>query len=453
MFIAPKTIYYIKKVILSRPTPLFQLDYKKYMKTGKNNTEHSDLPSGEGIFDELLEGGDVFKDREVLQHSYVPKKLPHRDGEVEALASLLVPALRGETPSNIIVYGKTGTGKTASAKLVAGELEEAGNKHGIPCQVEYINCERVDTNYRVLARLAHGFGREDVPETGWPTDRVYDVFFEAVDSKERVVVVMLDEIDRLVEKDGDGVLYNLSRMNSELNKARISVIGISNDVRFTRHLDPRVKSSLGEEEVVFSPYDARQLQDILEQRAEKAFKDNVLDVAVVPLCSAFAASEHGDARKALDLLRTAGELSERSGSSKVEEKHVRKAKEKIEVDRTVEVVDGLPTQSKAILHSIILLSQAKKSEKNEEDMETGEVYRTYKKICNKSNIEVLTQRRVVDLIDELDMLGLVSSVVVSKGRYGRTREISPSLPKKEAKEAVLSDPAIEPMDISFQSRL
>jgi cell division control protein 6 len=290
---------------------------------------------------------------------------------------------------------------------------------------------------RILELEEYRENQEPVPMTGWPTDRVYSEFFDAVDLYQRVVVIMLDEIDKLVEKSGDDTLYNLSRMNSDLQRSRVSIIGISNDLKFTEFLDPRVKSSLGEEEIVFPPYDAEQLNDILKQRSEIAFKDDVLSEDVIPLCSAFAAQEHGDARRALDLLRTAGELSERSQEDLVREEHVRKAQEKIELNRIVEAVRTLPQQSKIILLSIILLE-----ERGVSNVNTGEVFNEYKSVCNAIDVDVLTQRRVTDLISELDMLGIVNAVVVSKGRYGRTKEISLSVPLEETRAVLTSDSRI-----------
>ncbi|QCC48790.1 AAA family ATPase [Halobellus limi] len=440
----------------------------------------------QGLFDDLLSGEPIFENKEVLRPSYTPRELPHRTEQINQMATILVSALRGETPSNILIYGKTGTGKTASAKFVSQELESTSKKYDVPCEVEYINCEVTDTQYRVLAQLANKFieknqdvieteldelnelhpqavddptalagsayetadevesrieelesdrdEMEPVPMTGWPTDRVYSTFFDAVDYRERVVVIMLDEIDKLVEKSGDDTLYNLSRMNSELDNSRISIMGISNDLKFTDFLDPRVKSSLGEEEIVFPPYDANQLRDILQHRANVAFKDDALTDDVIPLCAAFAAQEHGDARRALDLLRTAGELAERGQADTVEEAHVRQAQDKIELDRVVEVVRTLPTQSKIVLFATILL------EKNGvRNVNTGEVFNIYKRLCEEIDADVLTQRRVTDLISELDMLGIVNAVVVSKGRYGRTKEISLSVPIDETEAVLLSD--------------
>jgi len=449
---------------------------------GSEDTEEA----SQGLFDDLLAGDPIFENKEVLRPSYTPRKLPHREEQINNMATILVTALRGDSPSNILIYGKTGTGKTASAKFVSTELESTSQKYEVPCEVEYINCEVTDTQYRVLAQLANKFvekneavideeldGLEDlrerangdpsalaeteydsvaavedrieqldedresfeqVPMTGWPTDRVYSTFFDAVDYHERVVVIMLDEIDKLVEKSGDDTLYNLSRMNSELERSRVSIMGISNDLKFTDFLDPRVKSSLGEEEIVFPPYDANQLRDILEHRAEVAFEGDALTDDVIPLCAAFAAQEHGDARRALDLLRTAGELAERDQTDDVDEDHVRKAQEKIELDRVVEVVRTLPTQSKLVLFAIIML------EKNGvHNINTGEVYNVYQRLCEEIDVDTLTQRRVTDLISELDMLGIVNAVVVSKGRYGRTKEISLSVPIDETEAVLLSD--------------
>ena len=443
----------------------------------------------QGLFDDLLSGEPIFENKEVLRPSYTPHELPHRTDQINKMATILVAALRGETPSNILIYGKTGTGKTASAKFVSQELEKTSEKYDVPCRVEYINCEVTDTQYRVLAQLANTFiernqdfveerladlrdveqlvtgesmtieetdfasvsdladeirrleaDREEmemVPMTGWPTDRVYTTFFEAVDYVERVAVIMLDEIDKLVEKSGDDVLYNLSRMNSSLDNSRVSIIGISNDLKFTDFLDPRVKSSLGEEEIVFPPYDANQLRDILTQRADVAFKADALSEDVIPLCAAFAAQEHGDARRALDLLRTAGELGEREQAGKITEEHVRKAQDKIELDRVVEVVRTLPTQSKLVLYAIVL--HEKHGVRN---INTGEVYNIYKRLCREIDADVLTQRRVTDLISELDMLGIVNAVVVSKGRYGRTKEISLSVPVEETETVLQADSRI-----------
>lgn len=393
----------------------------------------------DGLFQELLATEPIFNNKEVLRPTYTPDTLVHRDEQINSLATILVSALRGDTPSNILIYGKTGTGKTAASRHVGRELERIGEQLNVQCSVVYVNCEVIDTQYRLLANLARQFG-EDVPMTGWPTDQVFSKFKEAVDSKKQVIIIILDEIDKLVKK-GDDVLYNLSRANSDLRQAKVSMIGVSNDLKFTEFLDPRVKSSLGEEEIIFPPYDADQISDILMERAEIAYKNGVLEEMVIPLCAAFAAQEHGDARRALDLLRVAGELAEREKKSHVQEEHVRRAQEKIEIDRVVEVVKTLPTQSKLTLCAVINLRN-----NGYKNVTTGEVYNVYRQLCLNVDMDILTQRRVTDLMSELDMLGIVNALVVSKGRYGRTKEIVLSVPVSSTQRVLFEDYRLKPLE-------
>jgi cell division control protein 6 len=366
-----------------------------------------------------------------MRPTYMPDILPHREKEIDELASVLVPALRGETPSNVFIYGKTGTGKTAVAKFVGKELLKKGQETGITVNFIYINCEVVDTQYRLLQNIANHFideWSERIPFTGWPTDEVYTKLRKMLEKNGGVTIVILDEVDKL---KGDEALYNLTRINSDLTQAKVSVLGISNDLKFTEFLDPRVKSSLGEENMIFCPYDARQLQDILSYRVDKALKPKSIDSDVIPLCAALGAQEHGDARRALDLLRVSAELAERNKAIKITSKHVRLAQNKIEIDRISEVARTLPNQSKYVLFSILLQEKRNQSEGLTRAMTTGEVYDIYKEICKKTRTDILTQRRITDLVSELDMLGIITARVISKGRYGRTREIQMSTSSKE----------------------
>jgi len=388
----------------------------------------NDKENSMGLFKKYLSNKRIFRNREVLRHSYRPQVLPHRQPQIDSVASILAPALSNETPSNILIYGKTGTGKTACARYVGAELENASGLTDTRIRVAHINCEVIDTQYRVLAQvasclenpdeLASNSGRSHIPMTGWPTDQVYAELKNQLEGYGGVVVIILDEIDKLVKKSGDETLYNLTRINTDLDRAKVSVIGISNDLRFTDFLDPRVLSSLSEEEIVFPPYNAPQLCDILYQRAEVAFTPGILEEGVIPLCAALAAQEHGDARRALDLLRVSGEISDREEAPRVTEEHVRMAQEKIETDSMVECISTLPTQSKAVLYAMLLLEKL-----GTRIFSSGEVTLVYREIARAIDLDVLTHRRITDLVSELAMLGVINSRVVSRGRYGRTREM------------------------------
>jgi len=377
------------------------------------------------FFEQFLRKEPLFINKKVLQVNYIPDTILHRKAQMDLLAAILAPALRKEKPSNLFIYGKTGSGKTLTAQYVLSMLEQTAKQKGVPLKSIYVNCKLkkiADTEYRIMTELARAMGRE-VPATGLPTDEVYNIFLSAVDEQEQTVILVLDEIDRLVARAGDEILYNLTRINSELKHAQLSIIGISNDVRFIENIDPRVKSSLGEEEAIFPPYNASELRDILEKRSGIAFRPNAVGEGVLGKCAAYAAREHGDARRALDLLRVAGEVAEREGSDIVKEEHIDKAEEKIERDRVLEIVAAQPKQSQAVLYATLQLLATKKK------IETGEVFEKYKEVCDKSGLTTLTQRRISDLIAELDMLGLINGKVLSKGRYGRTREIYLTIPE------------------------
>ncbi len=397
--------------------------------------------SEENVFQQYLKGKQIFRrNREILRPSYIPDELPHRQAEINQLASIMVTALKGERPSNVLIFGKTGTGKTASVKFLGNEIKKADSQYNRVVFI-YMNCEIVDTPYSVLQNIGNQFIQDfdqRIPFTGWSTERVYNILREKIDEQERVVIIVLDEIDKLIYKSGDDVLYHLSKVNDDLKNARVSLIGISNDLKFTEFLDPRVKSRLGEEKMVFAPYNAEQLQDILTQRAKIAFDEGALESSVIPLCAALAAQEHGDARRALDLLRIAAETAERSNEERVTEAHVYKAKNKIELDTVTEAVKTLPAQSKLVLLSIII-----NEEKNNGRLTTGDVYGTYREMSKVVGLTSLTQRRVTDLISELDMLGIIRARVKSFGRGGRTKEIESSVPIEETKRTLEEDETLQ----------
>ena len=244
-------------------------------------------------------------------------------------------------------------------------------------------------------------------------------FIDFIDNKKQMIILVLDEIDQAVKKISDSFIYSLTRLNTELKNAQISIIGISNSLTFMDDLDPRVRSSLGEEELVFAPYNALQLQDILKERSDKAFKEGTLEEGVIAKCAAYAAREHGDARRALDLLRVAGEIAEREGSKKITLIHIDLANNKIEKDKMLDIIESEPRQFQLVLHSIMLLE----GKKDTQSIFTGEVYNMYQDICAKTKNEILTQRRVSDILAEFDMLGIINTHVISKGRHGRMREI------------------------------
>jgi len=387
----------------------------------------------DNVFAQFLKGSKIFKNREVLRHDYVPDNLPHRREEILHLGEITAPTLRGSPCSNVLIYGKTGTGKTAVVKFVLNKLAQKAEEVKAPLRVCFVNCRLAGTEYRVLATLCSSINVK-VPFTGLAVGELFDRFKGNLEAQGIIFLVALDEIDALIKMRGDTLLYELTRINENLNESKVSIIGISNDLKFKEFLDPRVLSTLSEEEIVFKPYTAEELQDILMERAEMAFYDGVLSEGALKLCAALAAAEHGDARRALDLLRVAGEIAERKGDGGIIEDHVREAQERIEHDQVYESIKSLPTHSKIVLLSVLLLNKFDPNRSM-----TGEIYNLYSELCEQLGINPLTQRRVSGLVNELDVMGLLSSRVISLGRYGRTKKITIGVPRKVITEVFSED--------------
>lgn len=394
----------------------------------------------------------LIKNKKVLQTSYLPEELPHRKEQIDRIVSIISIALSGEKPSNIIVYGKTGTGKTAVLNYIGKELRKADP--GIEkCYYLYVNCEVVDTAYGILYNIASQFIQDigkKIPFTGWSFEKLYEELYTEMENLNRVFVIVLDEVDHMITKKGDAILYYLAKINEHLSKSKVSLIGISNNMKFLELLEPKARSRLGGESMIFPPYSRNQLEDILKNRAEEVFDEGVLEDTVIPVCAAMAAKNEGDARTAIDLLRTAADIAERNGDSVITEAHVKSAKNSLEMNVVEEAIKTLSVQSKCVLLSIV-----KNTENNNRTMITGDVYVIYKDIVDILGFSPLTQRRITDLISELDMMGLINASIKSFGRAGRTKEITLEIPKdiiKKFKDDPLFDP-LKNYKVSTQTKL
>ena len=389
------------------------------------------------VFTNFVSNIKILKDREVLRHDYLPDHLPHREEQIVQLGETVVPVLRGERCSNLFIYGKTGTGKTAVCKYVLGRLEYKAKEFNTPMKLDYVNCRVAGSDYRVFAEMCHSIGVA-VPFTGLSVGEVFDRFKTSLDVSKRIFIVVLDELDALIRVRGDTLLYELTRMNENLSKSKIILVGISNDLRMKEFLDPRVFSSLSEEEIVFRPYNASELRDILFERSRMAFFEGALSDAALSICSALAAAEHGDARRALDLLRVAGEVAERRGANVVTEEHVREAEKHIEHNRVIDALKNLTLHSKLVLLSAFHLSKA-----DVQRAVTGEIYEIYIELCGELGVTPLTQRRLGTLVNELDSMGLLNAKVISLGRYGRTKKIRLEIPRGLIKDVLSEDGRLE----------
>ena len=388
----------------------------------------------DNIFTKAASGRSLVRNRQALTIDYVPERLPFRDEETKTLAQVLSTIFRGARPSNLLLFGKPGTGKTAAARTVIEKLKLKSHELGIEITVPMVNAKLANSAYKVLFEIAEELGvnkeqGKQVHFTGLSMGEATDRVLQFIQRKKLNLVMVIDEIDSLIDKSGDDILYNFTRANQRMKGGFVTLIGISNSLTFKDKLDPRVRSSLSEEEIVFNPYTVDQLRQILQERAKLAFSEGAISDAAVNLCAAIAGREHGDARKAIDLLRVAAELAEREGALKVDEKHVRASEDRIERDAPFVALKNAPVH-----HKIVILAVMKSKNGT-----TGEVYEIYLSLCKQSEQKPLTQRRMTQIISELDLLGLVSTDIVNQGRYGRSQRIKIMIPLATVKEALQDD--------------
>jgi cell division control protein 6 len=358
----------------------------------------------------------IFQDKTLLEIGHLPDpdKVVGRDTQMQRVANGLNPAIFGETPTHLLIFGKTGTGKSLTARMVTERLKPEAAKRGTDVETVILDCGEETTETSAVKTIAHQLNDPDqtditVPLRGLSKSDYYKRLWKIVETVTDVVFIIFDEVDML---EDDEVLRTLShaRENQKITSSRIGLIGISNQLNYPDNLSERVKSSLQHTDMVFPAYDATQLTEILERRIE-AFKPGVVDDGVISLVSALAAREHGDARKAIDILRIAGNIAQDTDSKRITETHVREAKEQMEVNRVRELINGETQLAKLVLSALVL-----QIEQQDDAVPTQAVYNQYTEILKSTETTPVSERRVSEILKQFNFHSVIRSKRIGRGR-------------------------------------
>lgn len=314
---------------------------------------------------------EIFADERVLDEDYVPESLVARDDEMSSYVEVLRSVANGASPRNMFVYGAPGVGKTLATRMILDELlEDQKQFDDVSVDTVWTNCKS-DTSYQVACNLVNHFRsrQRQINSTGHPRGAIHNKLWQHIDDSDHThILFVLDEVASL--DSDDDLLYQIprARSNGNITDTRIGLIGISNDFKFRDQLSPSVEATLCDYEIHFKPYNADDLVNILSQRAEKAFRANVLSSEVIPLISAKVAQRTGSARRALKILLTSGHTARDNSDARVTESHVEAAHQKVQRELIKDELEALPTQSHVILYTVLQLSREGKTPAKRSDI-------------------------------------------------------------------------------------
>jgi len=345
-----------------------------------------------------------------------------RDAEIKELSSHFAGVLRGDHPCHLAIWGKTGTGKTLTLSYFLNLLSEMCHTENVSFRYAHLDLSNPRPCFRALNDLACLLNASKRYQKGISLEEMMIRIETKLVECEGYFVLFIDEVDN-IRRDKDNFMTFFVRRLPQRISARLILVLVSNRLDWPDQLDPRVKSFLKLNELIFKPYDAVDLKHILQIRVNKALRPDKVQPGVIEKIAAMASREHGDARKAVALLAKSAYLAEKAGT-KVTFTLVDTAARELDQDRCLSLLRSAPVQLKAAMGAVIEAIKKKRIG----SIDTREAYDTYIMFCQKVRLRSLTCRAFTDLISELDIYALLRSRVHSKGRYGRTREIVLEMP-------------------------
>lgn len=347
-----------------------------------------------------------------------------RDSEIKELTYHFTDIFRGNNPVHLRVWGKTGTGKTLTIQFFLGLLAKLCENRRIPLRRQHLDLGTPRPCFRALNDLACQLGVSRRYRQGISLEEMMGRIESALKDYPGHFVLFVDECDH-VRRDSDTFYTFLIRRLPQQIKAKLTLILASNKVNWPSQLDPRVKSFLRCNDLSFTPYNAEDLQHILGIRIKRALNPDAVEPGVVEKIAALACREHGDARKAVTLLSKSAYLAEKHGGA-ITLPLVDQAARELEEDRYVEMIRTAPVHLQAAMAAVIDACRTDKHSATN----TGDAYDAYRRFCTRAALQPLTPRAFGDLVSELGVYGLIHVRVLSRGRYGRSRNISLELPEE-----------------------
>jgi cell division control protein 6 len=398
----------------------------------------------ENLFDNLPEDR-IFKDKLYLKYEYTPDytELVGREEQMEKLGNKLSPILQGKSGSIAFVTGLTGNGKTTTVRISLEQLEEQMERRDQNRKLVTSYIEECSSQLQVFRRISEDL---DLGFQGTEIDRHISKLKEKIKENDMAYIVALDDIDTLFEKgeskdDGNKLLKSLYEARVDIlnnSDGDLVVIGVTNNVNFTNQFNSKNRSRYTQDTIRFPSYNATQLRNILEVRAEKAFRggvpdnrgtgDQALQQGVISKISAKIAKGEGDARKAIKVLRKVGEMAVERDCSQVKTRFVDQAIDEVEKRNAISEFKNLPKDQQIAYYAIL--------QDNRDTLKTKRAYKRYKIWCDRLDVSPVSKKRLTDFLSDLENSGFIEINSKKLGHGGRTNTYK-SLHNEELQEEIM----------------
>jgi len=356
----------------------------------------------------------VFVKKSALDTSNQPEKIVSRVNEVEKIVRYISDYEQQQTVPLVSIYGRSGTGKSTLVRYVCNYFPEI--------KLCFVNLRKAKTVFGTINLILNELDQPSLASAqgmnlGMEKIRESILTITTLEKK-KLFVLALDEFDVIFyDKRGNpsDFVYKLVEMQAELkSKGCLAMIfTISNNVLSDYDLDDRIRSRIGNSEIFFKPYTKEETLKILQQRSEEAFGKKI-DKKVLEECAKISFLEHGDARRAVDLLRVSAEIAAKEKKDLLV-KHVKDASKQIQKDRVEEVISSLSHHSKLIC--LVLASKTFGLDKMQHS--TMSIFEKYKEYVQS---EPVSYRRFSELLKDLENTGLIISDTRSNGQKGYRSE-------------------------------
>lgn len=367
----------------------------------------------------------VIKDDQVFEPIFIPEYLVHRDNELSLLANhfkSIISKNATNSGKHLIIQGPVGIGKTVVVKrfglTFADYCSTSSDENIANLAFFHMNCRRQRSWHLILTSIL----RQLVPAfpiRGFSVDELLTYLVKIVKERNQGLLICLDEVDYLLsESKGQDVLYSLIRHHegvSQYEQAQISLILVTRNPHFQTFLDTALLSSLSQCIIVFEPYTANQLFDILSLRAQQGLYGRAYTEEILKSIASLA-FKSGDARYAIELLWRSAKVAEQEDALKIDFEHIRKAQVSVFPIRQ-SIITDLPPQLKKVLLALALLLN---SEKNRALVTTNELRNKYNEICNKSQEKPRKQTQFWNYLQKLAKHGLIELEVQNRHQNGKS---------------------------------